>query len=52
MVIGRDIEYIRDGDRYTARAVDIDEDGSLIVEDARGHCTALSSGEITVRPKA
>lgn len=51
MVIGREIEYIRDGDRFTARAVDIDEDGALIVEDTRGERTTLSSGEITVRTR-
>ena len=51
MVIGRDIEYIRDGVRHLARAIDIDEDGALMVEDADGVRNTLSSGEITVRPK-
>ena len=50
MVLGREVVYVRDGETYTGRAVDIDEDGGLIVEDAEGERTVLNSGEITLRP--
>lgn len=51
MVIGRDVTYYYNGEAYDARAVDIDEDGGLIVEDARGNRTVLNSGEVTLRPR-
>ena len=49
MVIGREITYLRDGVTTAARAIDIDEDGWLIVEHADGTRDVLNSGEITVR---
>ena len=49
MVIGREITYLRDGVTTAARAIDIDEDGWLVVEHPDGTRDLLNSGEITVR---
>ncbi|WP_407385664.1 biotin--[acetyl-CoA-carboxylase] ligase [Ruminococcus sp.] len=46
--IGRLVTYQRDGAARTARAVDIDEDGGLVVEE-NGIPLTLNSGEISVR---
>lgn len=51
MVIGRDITYLRGGITTEARAIDIDEDGWLVVEHKDGTRDVLNSGEITVRTK-
>ncbi|MDD7409129.1 MAG: biotin--[acetyl-CoA-carboxylase] ligase [Anaerovoracaceae bacterium] len=50
VIIGRDIVCSRGNERFEARAVDIDDDGGLVVETDSGRRT-LSSGEITVRWK-
>jgi len=47
-VIGRQIVVLRGGERIPARAVDIDDQGSLIVETERGIET-VRSGEVSVR---
>jgi len=47
-VIGRDIVVLRGGERFPARAVDIDEEGSLVVETADG-IQIVHSGEVSVR---
>lgn len=51
MVIGRDITYTQNGITLDARAIDIDEDGWLVIEHADGTRDVLNSGEITVRTK-
>lgn len=51
MVIGREITYYRNGVATAARAVDIDEDGWLLVEHPDGTRDLLNSGEITVRTR-
>ncbi|MBQ3574224.1 MAG: biotin--[Clostridia bacterium] len=48
-VIGRDVFVLRGDERYPARAVDIDENGSLVVVTERGEKQALHSGEISLR---
>jgi len=48
-VIGRDVTVLRGDDRYAAKAVDIDDEGSLIVELPDGAKKTLHSGEISVR---
>ena len=47
-VIGRKIVVLRGGERFPARAVDIDDHGSLIVETENGLQT-VHSGEVSVR---
>lgn len=47
-VLGEAVKYLEKDIWYYARAVDIDEDGGLIVEDDKGRRT-LSTGEITLR---
>ncbi len=49
MVIGREIIYIRDGVTTVADALDIDEDGWLVIRHKDGTRALLNSGEITVR---
>lgn len=50
MVIGKEVYFIKDGISKEGMAVDINQDGSLIVETAKGFET-LSTGEITLRVK-
>ncbi|MGI6205893.1 MAG: biotin--[acetyl-CoA-carboxylase] ligase [Anaerovoracaceae bacterium] len=50
VIIGRDIVCTRGNEKFNARAVDIDDDGGLVVETDLGR-TTLSSGEISVRWK-
>lgn len=51
MVIGKDIIYTGQGEWRAAHAVSIDERGRLIVENADGSVSLLSSGEISLRLK-
>jgi BirA family biotin operon repressor/biotin-[acetyl-CoA-carboxylase] ligase len=51
MVIGREIEYTRNGVTEVGDALDIDEDGWLIVRGKDGKRILLNSGEITVRTR-
>ena len=50
-VIGQDIFYIKNGVRFDALAVNIDENGGLEVIHPDGTKTTLTSGEITLRIK-
>jgi BirA family biotin operon repressor/biotin-[acetyl-CoA-carboxylase] ligase len=47
-VIGRNILVLRGDERYSARALDIDDQGSLVVETEEGIQT-VRSGEVSVR---
>lgn len=47
--IGRTVRYTRNGNIHTATAVDIDDDGGLIVEESGVRAT-LNSGEISIVP--
>lgn len=49
MVIGKDIYYYTNGEKNNARAVGIDGQGGLIIENADGTSDVLRSGEITLR---
>ena len=48
IVIGKDISYFVNGQKFTARALSIDNAGGLVVE-SNGEIKTLNSGEITVR---
>lgn len=48
IVIGKDISYFVNGQKFTARAISIDNSGGLVVE-RNGEIKTLNSGEITVR---
>lgn len=50
-VLGEEIYYIKNGERFEARALDIDEKGGLIALNSDGTRTILSSGEMTLRIK-
>ena len=50
-VLGKDIYYIKNGEKHAGKAVGIDDDGGLIVEKENGENTILRGGEITVRVK-
>lgn len=49
MVLGKDVYYFQNGERFAARALDIDESGGLVVAHTDGSRTTLQSGEITLR---
>ena len=48
-VIGRNVIVLRGDERYPAKAVGIDNEGSLVVENENGERTVLHSGEISLR---
>jgi len=48
-VIGRDVFVLRGGEKFPAKAVDIDDSGSLIVMTADGKTQAVHSGEVSLR---
>ncbi len=50
-VIGKEITVISSGGSENALAVDIDDDGALVVKTERGATRRLSSGEISIRVK-
>ncbi len=50
IVIGKEIRYIKNGAEYTAKALDIDQNGGLLVENPQG-TELLTSGEISLRLK-
>lgn len=49
LVIGRDISFTKNGIDYTARGVDIHNDGGLEVITSNGEKMILNSGEISVK---
>lgn len=49
-ILGREIEYVKDGISHTAVAVDINRTGNLVVE-SDGKIEILSSGEISLKSK-
>lgn len=49
LVIGKKITYYKNNEKYSATAIDIDNDGSLVVKNELGQTEILHSGEITVR---
>ena len=49
VVLGREIRYTEGDDLITARALDIDSEGGLVVELPDGNVKVLKTGEITVR---
>ena len=46
---GRDIYVLRGDERYAAKAVDIDDSGSLVVLTESGERQLLHSGEVSLR---
>ena len=51
IVIGKEINYFREGVQKSATAIAVDPSGGLVVRDDDGNDTTLSTGEITVRLK-
>ena len=49
IVIGRGVRVLRGGEQFTARATDIDADGSLIVKTEDGQTLSLHSGEVSLK---
>ena len=49
MILGEAIRFLRNNVWTNAKAVDINENGGLIVEQAGGQLETLSSGEISIR---
>lgn len=50
LVLGKEITYTENGEAKQAKAIDIDQNGGLVIETENGTKT-LSTGEITVRLK-
>lgn len=48
-VIGKTVDYYINGVKFSARALDIDSSGGLIIKKNDGALSTLTSGEITVR---
>lgn len=48
--LGRTVTYVKDGVTHSAKAVDIADDGGLVVEE-NSVCTTLNSGEISITPQ-
>lgn len=51
MILGEEIRVISATGEYGATAIDIDQDGGLVIRTPDGRISALHSGEITIRPK-
>ena len=51
LYLGEEIQVIGLKESYPAIALDIDEEGCLLVKTANGEKKALNSGEISIRPK-
>lgn len=53
ITLGQEVRVIgvRDGEVYTGKAVDIDEDGALLVETAKGRQRVLA-GDVSIRPQS
>ena len=51
LVIGREITYERNGEAFTATALDIDENFGLVVRKSDGGKETLTSGEISIKVK-
>lgn len=47
--IGREVRLIRRGQELVRRAVGIDEEGGLLVQNAEGETECVVSGEVSVR---
>lgn len=48
IVLGKDIEFTRNGKTYKAHAFDLDEDGGLIIRYEDGREDLLNSGEVSI----
>lgn len=49
ITLGKEVKILRGGETRYARALDIDEDGGLIVRYTDGQIATVSSGEVSVR---
>lgn len=49
LIIGKEIDFYINNEKQTASAVDIDDDGGLVVRLQSGEIKTLHSGEVTVR---
>ena len=49
LVIGQRITYYIRGEAFTAKALEIDDDGGLIIKKNDGSIDILKSGEISLR---
>jgi len=51
LVLGRPVSWVLNGERREALALEIDDDGGLVILDQDGSRRTLRSGEISVRPR-
>ncbi len=50
LVLNKEIKYLKDETVITARAVDINDKGNLVVQDKADKISVLEAGEISVKP--
>jgi BirA family biotin operon repressor/biotin-[acetyl-CoA-carboxylase] ligase len=51
ILLGKEIQVIKKGEAYKAKALDIKENGSLVVQYENGEIEELISGEVSIRGK-
>lgn len=49
VTIGQEVSVVKGGSVRHGKALDVNDDGALIVEFSRGHLESVSSGEVSVR---
>jgi BirA family biotin operon repressor/biotin-[acetyl-CoA-carboxylase] ligase len=48
LVLGKVISYNKNGESYTAKAIDINNQGNLVVENEQGETYVIQSGEVSI----
>ncbi len=48
LVLGKIISYNKNGNLYSAKAIDINNQGNLVVENEQGEVSIIQSGEVTI----
>jgi BirA family biotin operon repressor/biotin-[acetyl-CoA-carboxylase] ligase len=48
LMLGKVISYNKNGELYTAKAIDINNQGNLVVENEQGETYVIQSGEVTI----
>ena len=51
LILNKELTYFKDSKKYVGKAIDINKNGNLIVEDKNGQIYILESGEVTLHKK-
>ena len=49
ILLGKEINIIKNGKTITAKAIELDNEGELIIEHSNGNVEKLISGEVSIR---